>query len=183
MYWRTLLRWTAPQIWHFACGKRIPSQAKLWIYVPVIPNTHTHTLLPPVAMCRKKPLKKNDISTGHKINSQTLWERHSQAVLPMLRTPRTMSRRNVKLGGKRHLWEIPGPKKRHTSNVQWDLWSNSYKQTAEGENVVDCHYRAGFTCRPAKSSVQRVNWGSDSRSDRSNVMLFIKQKLDIDICI
>lgn len=97
MILRTLVLWAAPRIWHFAYGKRIPSQAKLWIYVPVIPNTHTHT--PPVAVCRKKPLK-NDISTGHKINSQTLSERHSQAVLLMLRTSRTKSRRNVKLGGK-----------------------------------------------------------------------------------
>lgn len=111
VYWRTLLRWTAPQIWHFACGKRIPSQAKLWIYVPVIPNTHTHT---PASRgyVQEKAIKKNDISTGHKINSQTLWERHSQAVLPMLRTPRTMSRRNVKLGGKKALMGDSWPKEK-----------------------------------------------------------------------
>lgn len=87
VFLRNLVLWAAPRIWHVAYGKRIPSQAKLWIYVPVIPNTHT--LQPPVAVCRKKPLK-NDISTGHKINSQTLSKRHSQAVLLMLRTPRTM---------------------------------------------------------------------------------------------
>lgn len=43
---------SAPQIWHFACGKLIPSLAKLWIYVPVNPNTHTHSYLP--WLCARK---------------------------------------------------------------------------------------------------------------------------------
>lgn len=85
--------------------KRIPSQAKLWIYAPVIPNTYTHT--PTSCGCVQEKLIKSDISTGHKINIQILSERHSQAVLPMLGIPRTKNIRSVEFK-KRHLQEIPG---------------------------------------------------------------------------
>lgn len=67
--------------------KRIPSKAKLWIYVPVISNTCTHN--PTSCGCvQEKPIKSN-ISTGHKINFQIVTERHTQAVLPMLGISRT----------------------------------------------------------------------------------------------